>query len=376
MTLCLGLDVGNAKLKLCAGPADASSVRWSSARIRYTDALRYRRHQDFEEGLASGLTEFLGAALDDVREVVAVNSSGYAYPTYHEGVRHTFATLARLLPHARCHALSGTGELVDAEEIASADAARLDPITFTNALGAAHLARRLSALGFDPERGREVTALAVDTGGSTSGATPIVEGVFDPEASATPARFLEHRLLHGKLTWIGVQTTPLEMLASHVELARGSFPVIPRGLAFDHVAHVLELLPAEHARRLALFKLAPDRALSLRGIADTLNLDPSMASEEELLSAARAFHRAATRRLSASLERAGGALRDRADASAIAFGLGASALTRPALLEAGWPSERVRLGADLLAASHADAASCFGAWHFARERLLGRPLAL
>ena len=95
MTLALGIDIGNAKLKACVvGDGGTPAPRWLSRPLPYDDRQRYRRHADFERGIPPVLDELLGADRAAVRAVVVVTSSGYAYPTYAEGVRHAIALVA------------------------------------------------------------------------------------------------------------------------------------------------------------------------------------------------------------------------------------------------------------------------------------------
>ncbi|MGE0708201.1 MAG: hypothetical protein AB7N76_01050 [Planctomycetota bacterium] len=361
----LGLDVGNAKLKLCL-LAPGAPPRWASHALPYTPALRYRRHEDFARGIPPLLERFLAGARPAA--AVAVTSSGYAYPSYREGALHLSGLLREALPGTRAALLSGDGSAVGVDEVLAGDADLLGPLPFSNGMGAVHLARRLAWLG------EAATGIVTDTGGSTTAVTPLVAGEVDPAAHRERARHLDLRIQHGKLTWIGLQTTPLEALAEAVEVGGRRYPVIPRGVTFDHVARLLELAAPARAERLSLFGLHPGRADALRAVADALNLDLEMASEDELLAAARTFHQLAVARLADGVRRALETAPVEARRRALAFGLGAPGLARPALELAGVPAEGIALGQDLLPPELAEAASCYGAAHLAAEVVVGEVL--
>lgn len=366
--LALGVDVGNAKIKIAVG-APGGPVEVSVHLPPYNARRGYGRHDDF----ARGIPDAIDAALrerDRARVAVAalVTSAGYAYPTYAEGARHVCGVLAEALPDAECFALSGALTLVPAGEVASAGPEVVGTLPFTNATGAVHLARRAVALG-DPPRG-----LVLDTGGQTTGIAILAGEQVDPAALADPSAWLDHRLRNGKLAWIGAETTPLEALLREAAVGDRRYPVIPRGVPFRNVSLLCELVPARELSRLSFFGVLPGRAMALRAVADAVNLDPEMATEDELLGVARQMADAAIDRLAEAIERARATAPPGCADRAIAFGLGAPGLARRALLRAGLAEERITVAHDLLPARLADEASCYGACHAALEHLAGRPL--
>ena len=365
--IALGLDVGLAKVKLCAAALTVERPRWVSDGLPYTDRLAYQRHADFEEGIPTSIRRFLRNE-SSVGVAVVSMSSGYGYPSYREGVVHTMSVIALAMPGVPCFALSGSGELVSADDVRDGAADIVGPLVFSNGMGAAHLARRMPCMG-SPAHG-----LALDTGGSTTAITPIVAGDLDPASLASPRDHLDHRLRHGKLVWIGAQTTPLEALAEEVDLRGRRYPVIPRGVTFDHVSVLLDLLPADRARKLSLFGALPSRHTALRGVADAINLDPDMAKEPELLEVARFFHRRAVERLARGVRAACGTMPPSSPRKAVLFGLGASGLALPALLEAGFDPADVVLASDVIPKELAEVASCYGACHRGLEYLSGQSL--
>jgi uncharacterized hydantoinase/oxoprolinase family protein len=344
--------------------------------LPYDDRRAYERFDDVEQGCRDALRAALddGAARPEV--TVVVTSAGYAYPSYRQGVEHVAGVMAALLPDAEVRLLSATLEAVPAREVVRGDAALLGPIAFSNPNGAAVLARRLGALG------PEAWGLSLDTGGQTTGTLVLCGNTVDPAALADPARHVEHRVEHGQLAWVGVETTPLEYLASEIEVGGRRREVVPRGVTFSNVASLLGLLPPERARKLALFGLMPGRARALRALADAVNLDLELAGEAELMSLAAAFHERAVERLAAALRRALATVPPASPPGsppglaprAVVFGLGARALAAPALVRAGVAEASIVVGDTLIAPEHAEAASCFGAWHLAAEIAAGRPL--
>ncbi|HRG94596.1 MAG TPA: hypothetical protein PLR99_00010 [Polyangiaceae bacterium] len=361
MPYALGIDVGNAKVKLCLADADDLTVRWTSRPLPY-DARRARaRHADFEAGLPAAIAEVTAGL--DVRVAVCVMSSGYAYPSYREGAEHTMDVLQKALPRAAVFALGLDGVPTPAAEVA----ASAERVAFTNGVGAAHLAARL------PVMGEPACGLVIDTGGDTSQVNPLVDGAVDPAALAEPRGPLDHRLRHGKFVWIGAQSTPLEALAARVDLGGRSYPVIPRGVRFDNVSSLLGLLPPEEAAKLSLFGMHPARATALAALAEAVNLDRELATEEELLALARGFFELAVERLAVELVRALETLPPRCRGRAALFGLGVE-LSRAAALRARVPAEGIVLGADHMSPPLAIVASVYGACHAALELHLGRRL--
>lgn len=349
----LGVDVGNAKLKLCLIHLADRAVRWTSRALPYS--ARHPRHADFEAGLPAVLAEVIG----DARVVTAVAcvTNGYAYDDYEAGARHTLGVLAAALPETAVHAFGLDGRAVP---VGALDAAPRGLIPFTNGVGAAHLVRRAGG-----------EALVADTGGDTTQVVPVVGGALDPAAAADPAGALDHRLRHGKFTWIGSQSTPLEALADQVEVAGRRYPVIPRGVTFDHVAAVLERLPAALATRLSLFGLHPSRARALAAVAEAVNLDRSMVGDDDLTALARTFHDRAIARLAAAFELARRTVPAHVGARIVVFGLGAW-LAADAAARAGIPT--IESGAALIGDELATVASVYGAAHRAAELAVGHDL--
>ncbi len=356
----LGIDVGNAKVKLCLIELRTRAVRWTSRGLPYDGRRGADRRGDFERGLPAAIAEVVAGL--PVITAVAVMTNGYAYPTYQEGARHTAGVLAAALPGVDVRALT-----IDGRTVAAADVDADPGVPFTNGVGAAHLARRSAALG------APACGLVIDTGGDTSQVNPLVDGEFDPIAAADPAGPLDHRLRHGKFVWVGSQSTPLEALADAIEVAGRIYPVIPRGVTFDSVAALLEVIPAAQAARLSLFGLHPGRALALRALAEAVNLDRTMVDDDELVALARRFHELAVARLAAALTRARATLPARARDRAIVFGLGAR-LAADAARRAGLDAAAIVDGAAVVGADLAVVASVYGAAHRAAELALGAQL--
>ena len=227
MTLVLGLDVGNAKLKLCAArPGDAP--RWSSVTLPYDARRPYARHADFAAGVPRAIRDLVRG--EAVTCAVAVTSAGYSYPTFADGVRHLAKVLEACLPATDTRLLSFGGTAVPTASLRSADDATVAPLAFTNPMGAVVLTRQEALLG-SPAWG-----LVLDTGGSTTGTLVLAGETVDPAALEERACYTHYRVRTGRLAWTGVQTTPLESLAHEVTLDGCTLPIVPRGVSFENVA--------------------------------------------------------------------------------------------------------------------------------------------
>jgi hypothetical protein len=358
-------------VKLCLAKA-GESPRIFSRPLPYDDRARYRRHEDIATGVRAALDEALGAgAARRVPEIwVAVTSAGYAYPTFPEGIVHAGRVLSSAMPGSEGFFLSATLDLVPQQDTTSGDPSLLGPICFSNPNGGAWLARRFGLV--HPEG----STLCLDTGGQTTGTLVLTPDRVDPAALAEPARHIAHRMQHGKLCWIGVETTPLEALAHEVPVDGVLMPVVPRGVMFENVAVALGMLPEERVRKLTLFGLLPDRAMALRALADALGLDPLLLEEPALLGLAQFFRDAAVARLALALRKALATAPVADPIHAVVFGIGAVPLAVPALLAAGIPRQHIVAGSAVLGAPLAEAASCFGPCHAGLERLAGVSIPL
>lgn len=351
--LSLGLDVGLAKLKLCVG-AGSEDPRWTCVTLPYDARVPYARAGDFARGIPDAVRAFLGERT--VSRVVAVTSAGYGYPTFHASVVHLAEVLEDLFPHAETGLLSFDGNVVSTARVRAGDDDVHGPLAFTNPAGAAFVARRFALLGA-PARG-----LVLDTGGSTTG-TVIVDGdTTDPAAMRERAQYTYHRVKHGKLAWYGLQTTPLEALLHEVVVDGVTLPVVPRGVPFENVAALLDLLPVARAKKLSFFGLGPTKAQAMRAIADAVGLDLSFVSERAVLDLARTFHESAITKLSEALACAFATAHttEGSASRAVCFGLGASSLAKPALERLGLTD--VHLARDHMAEDLAEVASVYGAY--------------
>jgi hypothetical protein len=358
VALALGLDVGNAKIKLCARAPGDASPRWTGAHLPYDARDPYGRDDDFARGIPAAIDAFVDRR--EVGAVVAVASHGYSYPTFARATVHLAEILQATFPHLEPRLLSGAGLTVRARDVRAGDPGLLGPCAFTNPVGAAMLARRRGHVG-----------LVLDTGGSTTGIVVLDADRMDPAALADPARHMEHRVRHGKLTWIGAQTTPLEFLAHEVTLDGRAYPIVPRGVPFEVVSSLLGLLHPERARKLSLFGRMPNRAAALRALADAVGLDPTLFDEELAVRLAEELRDRAVARLAEAVRRARATAPERAQHRAIAYGLGARGLGRPALLAAGYADDAIEVGDDHLPVELAEIASVYGACLEAEALLAG-----
>ncbi len=361
-TWALGLDIGNAKLKLFA--LDEAG-NWSafSAALPWSGRNPYNRKEDFESGIREGLSVLLAERNTVPACAVFVLSSGYSYATHADAARHAMRFLSGALPKTNVRALGWDGTCVDSRQIGK----KAGLLACTNGTGAVHLALRIANWPGAKD------GLVVDAGGTTTQITPIVNGRIDPAALSNPAKHLEHRARYGKLAWIGSRTTPVESLTQEVCVGARVFPVIPRGVTLHEVVALLGLLPKVREERLRLFHAAPEKASLYRAVADSIGVDPSIISKPELLELARKYLRSAIKRLAQSITQALGTA-PKASSNVLVFGLAARALAVPSLRLVGIDSHKITLAEDALAPELSDLASVYGAAHAALELVLGREL--
>lgn len=87
----LGLNLGNAKLKLCLirfqGDLESSEIVWASQPLPLTSD----RRDDFESGIPLALMSFClenSLKLSEIDGVAVCSSHSYSYDRFHESVDH------------------------------------------------------------------------------------------------------------------------------------------------------------------------------------------------------------------------------------------------------------------------------------------------
>lgn len=332
----LGLDLGNAKLKLCLiryhGDLPSSEIVWASQPL----PLTADRREDFESGLPLALMSFClknQLKLKEIEGVAVCSSHSYSYDRFHESVDHLVSMLGKRFPHCPVFLVSALGQLTPIAEISELPPAQKYRYVLTNFVGSASLAARQIQNG-----------LSIDIGTTTLDVIPIVNGKIDPEGLADPDGYLRFRYSHNRIHWLGLTIVPLHSLCERVELSSGSYQVVPRhyrsDLIFALLAETDPELFAEHAYGQSF--PSPERARNQ--ICQLIGLDPFLLSEPEILEL-RDFLYGRLLKKSAAAIRAvthasfGGV---KPELEVAVYALGESLLARPALLEAGFQAHQLR----------------------------------
>lgn len=332
----LGLDLGNAKLKLCLirfrGDLESSEIVWASQPLPLTS----NRREDFESGIPLALMAFClrnSLKLSDLDGVAVCSSHSYSYDHFHESVDHLVEILGKVFQQCPVFLVSALGTLTPREAISALAPAEKYRYVLTNFVGSATLAARQIQNG-----------LSIDIGTTTLDVIPIVNGQIDPVGLADPDGYLRFRYSHNRIHWLGLTIVPLHSLCERVELSTGSFQIVPRHYRSDLIFALLaESDPAlfeEHAYGQSF--PSPERARNQ--LCQLIGLDPFWVSEAELLELRDFLYRRLRDKAAAAIQAVahecfGGV---KPEAEVAVYALGESLLARPALLQAGFEPSQLR----------------------------------
>jgi uncharacterized hydantoinase/oxoprolinase family protein len=331
----LGLDVGNAKIKLCylesGGVLTEDAVRWRSFLLPFSTD---RRH-DFEVGvpdrveLTARVFDFDPHALD---AVVACSSHAYSFPFLHESVVHLASILTDCFDPTPVWVVAVDGTLTPANEIEGLDLEELSAHVLTNYYGSAWLGSRLIRNG-----------IAVDIGTTSTDVIPIVEGRVDPVGLARPSEYVRFRYQNHRLAWYGVTWTPLVMVAPEIVTASATYQVVARGHRSDLVFALDDDLDPDLLSDHAYYP-PPNREQALAGLCELVGLDRRLLPESEILAIREFLHERLVERvagLMTTVVRESFRQPSR-ELDVAVFALGERVLARPALLHAGFDPARIR----------------------------------
>ncbi|HEY9838871.1 MAG TPA: hypothetical protein V6D23_00345 [Candidatus Obscuribacterales bacterium] len=366
----LGLDVGNGKLKCCLidwhGSWEQSPIRWDSLPL----PLTARRRQDFGAGLPIQIFNFLdaqGLEPAELAGVVACCSHSFSYQPYSESVSHLAEILA-LFGEVPTALVRADGALTPIEAISALPIPELYAYTFTNFYGSALLGSRLIRNG-----------LSLDLGTTTLDIIPVVEGQIDPPGLADladPADYLRFRYSHGRIHWLGLNTTPLCMLATRVPLGDRLYQVVPRHYRSD-LLFGLEPEGGDLLQRHAYGQGFPDSQTCHQQLAQFIGLDDSLLSASEIREVRNYLFQQLVERVAAELSAvANQVFPTPAGLEIASFALGEDLVLKPALALAGFDPQRIRtlaLGRDQALWS---ASSVFAMALLALETKLGKQLTV
>jgi uncharacterized hydantoinase/oxoprolinase family protein len=330
----LGLDVGNAKIKLCFlesdGVLDEGSVRWRSTRLPYS----YDRQHDFEVGVPEEIrktAELFGFELDSIDAVVCCSSHAYSYPLLHESVSHLGSILVDSVGGSRTFLVAADGALTPAEDTQQMSADELSAHVLTNYYGSAHLGSRLIRRG-----------LSIDIGTTSTDVIPIVDGRVDPVGLANPSDYMRFRYQNYRLSWFGTAWTPLSMIAPEVVTPNGRYQVVARGHRSDLIFALDDTADEELVREHAYFP-PPDREKALGGLCEFVGLDRRLLPEHEILAVRDFLYEQLVDRVAGLMAAVARETFDESpgELDVAMFALGERLLARPALIRAGFDPGRI-----------------------------------
>jgi uncharacterized hydantoinase/oxoprolinase family protein len=372
----LGLDLGNAKLKLCLirfqGDLESSEIVWASQPLPLTSD----RRDDFESGIPLALMSFClknSLKLSEIAGVAVCSSHSYSYDRFHESVDHLVEILGKVFKQCPVFLVSALGTLTPIEAIQALAPAEKYRYVLTNFVGSATLATRQIQNG-----------LSIDLGTTTLDIIPIVNGQIDPVGLQDPDGYLRFRYSQNRIHWLGLTIVPLHSLCERVELSTGSFQIVPRHYRTDLIFALLAESAESAENDPTLFEEhaygqsfpSPERARNQ--LCQLIGLDPFLVSEAEILELrdllyARLRDKAAAAIQAVTRDCFGGV---KPELEVAVYALGESLLARPALLQAGFEACQLRGLALKRETGLWSASSVFAMALLALERLTGQRFEL
>ncbi len=355
--LALGLDVGNAKIKLCAiDDTDLTHARieWGSSALPFTR----NRTQDFTRAVPERVAAFLrerGLGAPD--RVVVASSHSYSFSSFETSIEHLVEVLAQSFDPTVVFVIDWQRKLTCIDAVSAHG-----DLALTNAIGSIHLGSKLIEHG-----------VIIDVGTTSTEITPVVRGHVDPawdEADEPSALFRHTR---NRLAWLGVTRTPLALLDHSVTVDRRTYPLTARPCYTDVIMAVLRMADDGLWSQHAYAHDFPSADTARQRLAHLLGVDRTMIADDDLDRVAWHFHE---RLVLAVADRIRAVVAEAFDdddppIEAATFGLGESVLAAPALAAVGFEPTRVKrlmLGRDDALYS---ASSAFGLAVLAVESLTG-----
>ncbi len=341
-TQVLGLDIGNAKVKLCwiaqAQPLEQATIRWDSLPLPNTN----NRAQDFKQALPLQILKFLDhcdLGLSELDAVVICCSHSLSFTTFAESIYHLAGVLSGLFKHSPAYLLRADGALTPLSAIPDLSAAETTAYTFTNFYGSAFLGSRLIRNG-----------LSLDLGTTTLDVIPIIDGQIDPAGLGTDAQatdYLRFRYRQSRIHWLGLTATSLTALAQRVPLGDDWFEIVPRHYKSDLLLALMHQEISEHERTLlerhAYGRKFPDQTRAQAQLAQFIGLDATLLSQAELQEIQSYLWEAWIDRLSQAIQAVAQECFASHDTIEIAsFALGEQILLQPALKRAGIDLRQVK----------------------------------
>lgn len=331
----LGLDVGNAKLKLCLidSPGDLAQARvvWDSLPIPYSE----NRSCDFEQGIPFNLALFSHLNeldLDSLDLIVVCSSQAYSFPVFHQGVTHLAHLLQELLTPVPVYFIRTDGVLTPTQDLLQSLPEDLYAYVLTNFFGSAYLGSKLIRNG-----------LAIDIGTTTTDIIPIIEGQIDPVGLAHPQHYLKFRSERYRINWLGLTIIPLVSLAERVHIGSHSYQMVGRDYRTELVFSVLGQVQPDLISRHAYGHVFPEPEDAARRLAQIAGLDAFLHTHEEVIAIAQFFYERLLVKVTEAIQAVTSETFANIESLEVAlFALGEEALAKPAVLRAGFQPQQLR----------------------------------
>lgn len=331
----LGLDVGNAKVKLCLIDFQenlaSSAIVWKSLPLPFSEDRSF----DFRHGLPLQIHLWLsaqGLEAEALSAVVACSSHSYSYSRFHDSIDELAAILLKTFEKTPVFLVAADGSLTPATAITDLPPTHKYRYVLTNFVGSASLACR-----------QIHTGLSIDIGTTTTDIIPIVEGRIDPVGLTDPDAYLRFRYQHQRIHWYGLTIIPLHMLADRVEISTGSFQVVPRNYRSDLIFSLLEndrALMREHAYD----QLFPEPETARTKLCHFVGLDETLLSHTEINEIRDFLYQRMIAKVAEAIESVTCEVfgRVHSELQVAVYALGEQLLATPALLKAGFQVEQFR----------------------------------
>lgn len=329
----LGLDIGNAKTKLCLieyeNDLSNSQVFWQSVILPFTKD----RKNDFEKGIPLNIELFLlslGTLSEDLKGVVVCCSHSYSYSEFHESITHLVSILENYFKEIPCFLIDAHGKLTSIKEISSLTIQQLYAFALTNFVGSAYLGSKLVHHG-----------LSLDIGTTTTDIIPIIDSQIESIAME-PEDYLKFRYQNQRINWLGLTMTPLSMLSNTLTFNNHNYQIVPSRYRSDLLISILNSVDSELMSRHAYFNHFPSPEKARTDLAHFIGLDRYLVSQEELTEMAKFLYQTLVDEVSQRIQMVAKNTfsQDLSELKVAIFALGENALAKPALLKAGFNEEQ------------------------------------
>ena len=332
----LGLDLGNAKLKLVhleyVSDWSQAHTEWKSVPLPVTED----RQSDFAKGLPLHIQLFAlvhGLSLTDWDAVVICSSHAYSYTTGDASVVHLIEILKGLFPDTAVFLARADGALTTLEDAGKLSTPALYDYVLTNFLGSAYLGSKLIQNG-----------ISIDIGTTTTDLIPIVHSALDPVGLSAKESYLDYRYAHHRIQWYGLTKTPLHMLLSEVELKGNRYQVVPRNYCSDLIFSLLEQTDPELLKAHAYGNLFPTPEQARMRLSQFVGLDQALLTQEDLARIHQELYQALQERVMEAIRTVAqqqfGC--EPAELEFAVFALGETLLAQPVLKKLGVPETHIK----------------------------------